>query len=145
MVSANRKGTIGTSVRKQTESALTRAKHATSAELNRPLHTGQACHHPLYGMYKVQPFWNTCRMITAVNDRSQSTFYSRTSVARTPMTDGSFTMAVFESLWNSSNHSRKQIFKEIFLYYHEIVCCVYSLESHHQGDFNENTQRTIIV
>ena len=47
-------------------------------------------------------------------------------------TDGSFTMAnsnVFESLRNSSDSSRKQIFKEIFLFYREIVCCVYSLES----------------
>ena len=47
-------------------------------------------------------------------------------------TDGSFTMAnfklVFQSLRNSSDSSRKQIFKEIFLFYHDIVCCVYSLE-----------------
>ena len=51
-------------------------------------------------------------------------------------TDGSFTMAnsnSFLSLRNSSNSSRKQIFKEIFLFYREIVCCVYSLESPHRG------------
>ena len=42
---------------------------------------------------------------------------------------------VLESLGNSSDSSRKQIFKKIFLFYHEIVC----------GDSNEYTQHTIIV
>ena len=37
----------------------------------------------------------------------------------------------------------KQIFEEIFLFYHEIVCYVYSLESPHRGDSNDNTQHTI--
>ena len=32
-----------------------------------------------------------------------------------------------------------------FLYYHEMVCWVYSLELPHGGDSNENTQHTIIV
>ena len=32
-----------------------------------------------------------------------------------------------------------------FLFYHGIVCCVYSLESPHRGDSNEYTQHTIIV
>ena len=32
-----------------------------------------------------------------------------------------------------------------FLFYHGIVCCVYSLDSPHRGDSNEHTQRTIIV
>ena len=41
--------------------------------------------------------------------------------------------------------SRKQIFKEIVSFYHEIVCCVYSLESPHRGNSNEYTQRTITV
>ena len=52
---------------------------------------------------------------------------------------------VFESLRNSSDSSRKQIFKEIFLFYREIVCCVYSLELPHRGDSNEYTQHTITV
>ena len=52
---------------------------------------------------------------------------------------------VFESLRNSSYSLRKQIFREIFLFYHEFVCCVYSLESLHRGDSNEYTQHTIIV
>ena len=64
-------------------------------------------------------------------------------------TDGSFNMAnsnsFFEFLRNSSDSSRKQIFREIFLFYYEIVCCVYSLESPHRGDSNEYTQHTIIV
>ena len=33
----------------------------------------------------------------------------------------------------------------VFLFYHGIVCCVYSLELPHQGDSNEYTQHTIIV
>ena len=32
-----------------------------------------------------------------------------------------------------------------FLFYHGIVCCVYSLESPHRGDSNEYTQHTIVV
>ena len=35
--------------------------------------------------------------------------------------------------------------REIFLFYHEIVCCVYSLESPHRGDSNEYTQHTIFI
>ena len=60
-------------------------------------------------------------------------------------TDGSFTIfeLIFESLRNFPASSRKQIFREIF--YHEIVCCVYSLESPHRGDSYEYTQHTIIV
>ena len=52
---------------------------------------------------------------------------------------------IFKSLRNSSTSSRKQIFREIFLFYHEIVCCVYSLELPHRGNSNEYTQHTIIV
>ena len=37
------------------------------------------------------------------------------------------------------------LFKEPFLFYHEIACCVYSLESPHRGDSNEYIQHTIIV
>ena len=57
------------------------------------------------------------------------TWYSKTSMTRTPMTRllGWFEL-VFESLQNSSKTSRKQIIWEISLFYHEIVCCVYSLE-----------------
>ena len=32
-----------------------------------------------------------------------------------------------------------------FLFYHGIVCCVYSLESPHRSDSNEYTQHSIIV
>ena len=32
-----------------------------------------------------------------------------------------------------------QIFKEIFLFYRETVCCVYSLELPHWGNSNEYT------
>ena len=33
----------------------------------------------------------------------------------------------------------------MFLFYHEILCCVYLLELPHRGDSNEYTQHTIIV
>ena len=46
---------------------------------------------------------------------------------------------IFESLRNFSDSSRKQI----FLFYFEIVCCVYSLELPHQGNSNEYMQHTI--
>ena len=39
----------------------------------------------------------------------------------------------------------KKAFREIFLFYYEVVCCVYSLESPHRGDSNEYTQHTIMV
>ena len=76
-----------------------------------------------------------------------NSIYSQTSIARTPMArlPRLIRTRFFESLRNSSNSSRKQIFKEIFLFYHEIVCCVYSLESPHRGDSNEYTQQTIIM
>ena len=48
------------------------------------------------------------------------------------------------SLRHSSDSSRKQMFKEIFLFHHEIECYVYSLESPYRGDSNY-TQDTIIV
>ena len=51
----------------------------------------------------------------------------------------------FQSLPNSSNSSRKQIFRDVFLFYHGIVCCVYSLELPHRCNSNEYTQHTIIV
>ena len=47
-----------------------------------------------------------------------------------------------ESLRNSPDSSRKQILREIFLFYQEIVCCVYSLELPHRGDSDEYTQHT---
>ena len=59
-------------------------------------------------------------------------------------TDGSFTMANSNSFLSPyeffSDSSRKQIFKEILLFYREIVCCVYSLESPRWGDPIEYTQ-----
>ena len=74
------------------------------------------------------------------------TIYSRTSIARAPMSlnPGLFEL-VFEFLRNSSDSKRKQIFREVFLFRYEIVCCVYSLESPHRGDSNEYNQHTIIV
>ena len=63
-------------------------------------------------------------------------------------TDGSFTVddsnsffSPFKILPIAQENKHLEI---IFLFYHGIVCCVYSLESTHRGDSNY-TQRTIIV
>ena len=64
-------------------------------------------------------------------------------------TDGSFTMAnsnsflsPYEVLPIAQENKYLRIF---FLFYREIVYCVYSLESPNLGDSNEYTQPTIIV
>ena len=58
-------------------------------------------------------------------------------------TDGSFTMANSNSFLSPYEilpiAQEKIIFKEIFLFYREIVCCAYSLESPRRGDSNEYT------
>ena len=63
-------------------------------------------------------------------------------------TDGSLTTANSNSFLSpyeilpiapENKYSRK------FSYFHEIVCCVYSLKSPHWGDLNEYTRRTIFV
>ena len=51
-------------------------------------------------------------------------------------------LSLYEILQIAEENKYSEIF---FLFYHEIVCCVYSLESLHQGDSNEYTQHTIIV
>ena len=68
--------------------------------------------------------------------------YSRTAIDRTRM--ARLSCLVFESLRNSSNISRK-IFRDIFLFYNEIACYVYSLESPCRGDSNKYSQHTIFV
>ena len=64
-------------------------------------------------------------------------------------TDGSFTVDDSNSFFSpykilpiAQEKKNSGIF---FLLYHGIVCCVYSLESPHRGDSNENTQHTIVV
>ena len=63
--------------------------------------------------------------------------------------DGSFTMAdsnLFLSPYEIFPIAPQNKYLRIFfLFYHEIVCCVYSLESPHRGDSNEYTQYTIIM
>ena len=64
-------------------------------------------------------------------------------------TVGSFTVDDSNSIF--SPHKILLIAQEnnylgiFFLFYHGIVCCVYSLESPHRGDSYEYTQHTIIV
>ena len=71
------------------------------------------------------------------------------SILDSSNTDGWFTMAnsnLFLSPYEVLPIAKKnQIFRELFLFYRKIVCCVYSLESPHRGDSNEYAQHTIIV
>ena len=64
-------------------------------------------------------------------------------------TDGSFIMANSNSFLSPYEilplAQENKYLEKIFLFYHEIVCCVYSLESPHWGVSNEYTQHTIIV
>ena len=65
-----------------------------------------------------------------------------------PNTDGSFTMANLNSFLSSYEVlaiAQENKYLLIFLFFHEIVYCVYSLESPHRGDSNEYIQHTIIV
>ena len=88
----------------------------------------------------------TKTIVRGLDTHSRFPPYSITSMARTRMARyrGWFEL-YFQTQQNSSNSSRKQIFMDFFLFYHGIVCCVYSLESPHRGDSNEYTQHTIIV
>ena len=65
-------------------------------------------------------------------------------------TDGLFTLDDSNSFFSpykilpiAQENKYLRIF--FFLFYHGIVCCMYSLESPHRGDCNEYTQHTIIV
>ena len=65
-------------------------------------------------------------------------------------TDGSFTVYDSNSFFSPYKilplaQVNKYLLKDFFLFYHGIVCWVYSLESPHRGDSNEYTQHTIIV
>ena len=64
-------------------------------------------------------------------------------------TDGSFTLDDSNSFLSPYEilliAQGKQMFKEIFLFYQEIVHCLYSLELPHRGNSNKYTQYTIIV
>ena len=71
--------------------------------------------------------------------------YSRTSMARTPMVRLPwFIQTHFWVPMKFFRYLEKTNMREIFLFYYEIVCCVYLLESPHRGDSNEYTQHTII-
>ena len=61
----------------------------------------------------------------------------------TPLT--SVTVADSISFLSPKKTNIIRYFKIFFLYYHETVCCVYSLETHDRGDSNEYTQNTIIL
>ena len=65
-------------------------------------------------------------------------------------TDGSFTVDDSNSFYSPYKilpiaQENKYLWMIFFLFYHGIVCCVYSLESPHRDDSNGYTQHTIIV
>ena len=67
--------------------------------------------------------------------------YSRTSIARTSMARLPWLIRTrFRVPTNFSVRSRKQIFREIFVFYQEIVYCLYSIESPREYffDFRQN-------
>ena len=73
--------------------------------------------------------------------------YSITSMARTRMARLSWMIrTLFFSPYKILPMAQENKYLGIFfLFYHGIVCCVYSLESPHRGDSIEYTQHTIIV
>ena len=89
-----------------------------------------------YWRYKdINSLFDTHEMTTPIEVLNT---YSKTSITRT--------FRLPWMIWTfSSVNSRKQVFRDIFLYCHENLCWVYSLESPHWGDSNEYTQLTIIV
>ena len=56
------------------------------------------------------------------------------------MADLNLFLSPHKVLWTAP----EKIFKEIFLFYHEIVCYVYTLELPHWGNSNEYTQHIIL-
>ena len=98
----------------------------------------------VFGYLQKSPYWRESNKYPKhVTLKYSITSMARTRMARLPR--GLFEL-VFQSLQNSSNRSRKQIFMDFFfLFYHGIVRCAYSLESPHRSDSNEYTQHTIIV
>ena len=67
-------------------------------------------------------------------------------------TDDSFTMddsnsflSALEILSIAKENKYFGILRDIFLFYHKYVCCLYPLELLHRGDSNEYTQHIIIL
>ena len=83
-------------------------------------------------------FWSTLYSLNPFRDFSLHLYmYNGTSIARTLMARLPWLLRTrTESLQNSFDSSRKQIFRDVFLFYHEIA---------HRGTSDEYTQRTIIV
>ena len=103
----------------------------------------------LYFLRKIAITWNGSELlskgtITTTQCQNTNTVELQWLEHWWPVYHGLFEL-IFESLRNSSASSRKQIFRVIFLFYHEIVCCGYSLESPLRGDSNEYTQHTIFM
>ena len=67
---------------------------------------------------------------------------ARTRMARLPWMIRTLFFSPYKILPIAQENKYLGIF---FLFYHGIVCCVYSLETPHRGDSNEYTQHTIIV
>ena len=101
-----------------------------------------------YASLQFRPSWQPMNSKWNVHEVSQS--QNIQSNLNSSNTDGSFIMANSNSFFSPkeilpiAQETRKQIFKDIFLFYIEIVWCAFSLESPHRGDSKEYTQHTII-
>ena len=51
----------------------------------------------------------------------------------------------FLNPWEINKTNLLEYLKDIFVFYHDSICCVYLLESPHRGDSNEYTQYTFIL
>ena len=80
--------------------------------------------------------------MTNPNQMYSITSIVRTRMARLPRMIRTLFFSPYKILLIAQENKYLGIF---FLFYHGIVCCVYSLESPHRGDSNEYTQHTIIV
>ena len=75
--------------------------------------------------------------------RYSITSMARTRMARLPSVIRTRFSVPTKTLPKAQENKYLGIF--FFLFYHGIVCCVYSLESPHRGDSNEYIQHIIIV
>ena len=66
---------------------------------------------------------------------------ARTPMARLPCLIRTSFLSPYEILPIAQENK----YLRFFLFYREIVCCVYSLESPHRGDSYEYTQHTITM
>ena len=81
----------------------------------------------------------------AMFQETSSNSYSRTSIARTPMVRLPRLIRTQICVPTKFLTQKNKYLAKFSFFYHDVVCCVYSLESPHRGDSNNYTQHPIIV